>query len=391
MPEIIRDDNNCIVKAFENNPIAIITEEINNKKTYWFKASDIGKALKLSNIRVSIQNYDDDEKGVRKAYTIQGEQDNIFLSSQGVYRVLYNSKKPEAKKFRKWAGNILDDIIFNEAQELKRQIEKKDQLLIDQKEQLQNKSNLLVEQKITFSQDIQQILLKSYNKKCIVYLIKITININGIITILYKFGNTDDIMRRLSDHTRDINKNCKIELIYCIESKNNVELENKLKEYLKTTTFRKDYIFKTHNNKDKKQTELIEIDDIKIIQNKLIKINTSFQEDIVMLKCKERILELENENLKLQLKNEHREIHYVDKEEQELLELLPENTIEEQLELLPENTIENKLEKNRELKNRKYREYYQKNKEKKKVYYEKNKEKIKEYLDKNKEKRKYIV
>lgn len=129
MSEEIKEDNSCIVKAFENNPISILHEEINGKKIYWFKASDIGLALKLSNIRVSIQHYDEDEKGVRKAYTLQGEQDTIYLTSQGVYRLLYNSKKPEAKKFRKWAGDILDDIIFNESAELKRQLEHSQQLL----------------------------------------------------------------------------------------------------------------------------------------------------------------------------------------------------------------------------------------------------------------------
>lgn len=35
-----------------------------------------------------------------------------------------------AKKFRKWAGNILDDIIFNESKELKLQIENKDNNLL---------------------------------------------------------------------------------------------------------------------------------------------------------------------------------------------------------------------------------------------------------------------
>ena len=55
MIEEIKEDNNCIVKAFENNPISIIKVEENNKKIYYFKASDIGKALNLTNIRVSIQ------------------------------------------------------------------------------------------------------------------------------------------------------------------------------------------------------------------------------------------------------------------------------------------------------------------------------------------------
>jgi len=89
MTEEIKDDNNCIVKAFENNPIAILHEDINSKKIYYFKASDIGKALGIVNIRSTIQNYDDDERVVRNVYDPQGTpQDTIFLSSQGVYRLL---------------------------------------------------------------------------------------------------------------------------------------------------------------------------------------------------------------------------------------------------------------------------------------------------------------
>jgi prophage antirepressor-like protein len=61
--------------------------------------------LNLANIRASIQNYDEDEQVVRKVDDLRGcAQDTVFLTSQGVYRVLYNSKKPEAKKFRKWVG-----------------------------------------------------------------------------------------------------------------------------------------------------------------------------------------------------------------------------------------------------------------------------------------------
>ena len=128
MNEEIKEDTNCIVKAFENNPIAILHEDINNKKVYCFKASDIGKALGIVNIHSTIQNYEDeDERVIRKAYdTEKRMQHTSFLTSQGVYRLLYNSKKEIAKKFRKWAGAILDDIIFNESIELKKQLEEKD-------------------------------------------------------------------------------------------------------------------------------------------------------------------------------------------------------------------------------------------------------------------------
>lgn len=144
MIEEVKIDNNCIIKAFENHPISILQENIRDKKIYYFKASDIGKALDLTNIRVSIQNYDDDEQVVRKAYDLRGcEQDTTFLTSQGVYRLLYNSKKPIAKKFRKWAGNILDDIIFNHSKELQKQIEKNQEQLLE----LESKNEQLKKEK----------------------------------------------------------------------------------------------------------------------------------------------------------------------------------------------------------------------------------------------------
>jgi len=129
MFEEIKIDNNCIIRAFENCDISILQEHTNNKTTYYFKASDIGKVLGIVNIRSSIMNFDEDEKVVRTTYSSHGgNQETIYLQSQGVYRILYNSKKEIAKKFRKWAGNILDDIIFNESKELKRQLEEKDKL-----------------------------------------------------------------------------------------------------------------------------------------------------------------------------------------------------------------------------------------------------------------------
>jgi prophage antirepressor-like protein len=143
MLEEIKTDNNCIVKAFENNPISIIEENVDNKRVYCFKANDIAKVLDILNIRQSIQNYDEDERVVRKVYDPYGTlQDTIFLTSRGVYRLLYSSKKEIAKKFRKWASSILDDIIFNESVELKRQLEEQKALLLEKDEtikQLENK------------------------------------------------------------------------------------------------------------------------------------------------------------------------------------------------------------------------------------------------------------
>lgn len=171
MIEEIKQDNNCIVKAFENNMISILHENTENKRIYYFKASDIGKALDLSNIRVSIQNYEEEtEVVIKKAFDLRGvEQDAIFLTSQGVYRLLYNTKKPIAKKFRKWAGDILDDIIFNESKELKDQIEK-------YQKELEQRENALTRVRHQSMMHKHNLLLKQYgNYKNIVYIILVKV------------------------------------------------------------------------------------------------------------------------------------------------------------------------------------------------------------------------
>lgn len=178
--EEICEDNNCIVRAFENNPISILKEQDGNRKKYYFKASDIGKVLDIVNIRTSIINFDEDEKVVRTTYSSNsGNPDTIFLSSQGVYRLLYNSKKPIAKKFRKWAGAILDDIIFNESKELKRQLQEKEKLLIEKDLEFINQSKI----------EKHNFLLDKFSYKRCIYVMEVEKD-------KIKIGSTGDINSR---------------------------------------------------------------------------------------------------------------------------------------------------------------------------------------------------
>lgn len=145
--EEVKENPNCITKAFEEHPIFIFKEEKNEKKMYYFKALDVGKALNIVNIRTSIQNFDEDEVVVRTTYdTINREQDTLFLTSAGVYRLLYSSKKPLAKQFRKWANEILDDIIFNESKELKKKLDEKEQEKIEALKLLEEEKNKEIEE-----------------------------------------------------------------------------------------------------------------------------------------------------------------------------------------------------------------------------------------------------
>ena len=249
MDEEIKDTN-CIVKAFENHPVSILQEELNNKKIYWFRANDIGKVLGLSNINVSIQNYDDHERGLRKAYTPEGgTQHALFLTSHGVYRLLYNSKKDIAKKFRKWVGDILDDIIFNNSIELQKQLEQHKKELEENKRQFALENTEMQKTNEKEKKMIKEhTYITSYHKRAVVYLVTID-------KTLVKFGYTNDIKERMSVHKRTYGNDAY--LSYVIETNSNRLLETYIKQH---HDIRCRIVSKEFNNKTR--TELIQLDDI---------------------------------------------------------------------------------------------------------------------------------
>lgn len=66
----------------------------------WFVAADVIGALTLD--RKALERLDDDEKGVNSVHTPGGEQQMTVISESGLYSLILGSRKPEAKKFKKW-------------------------------------------------------------------------------------------------------------------------------------------------------------------------------------------------------------------------------------------------------------------------------------------------
>ena len=132
----------------------------------------------------------------------------------------------------------------------------------------------------------------SFDKRSLVYLIKITNDDE----IIHKFGYTDDIITRLRTHKNQIKE--EIELVYCIESKDNKMLEKLLIDYLEQYKFR---IKRVINNKQ--QTELLKVNDLQIIKNKLIELNNNVENDKqLIIELKNKIIDIQNENISLKLK-----------------------------------------------------------------------------------------
>jgi hypothetical protein len=122
------------------------------------------------------------------------------LTSQGVYRLLYNSKKDQAKKFRKWAGNILDDIIFNESKEIKKQLEEQKRITEEQQKLIENQNDKIENLKLESLLHKHNILLLEYAKECnINYLVLVQELLNG--DYIIKYGESrKGIVGRYEEH-----------------------------------------------------------------------------------------------------------------------------------------------------------------------------------------------
>ena len=78
-----------------------------------FLAKDVAKWIENPNPSQMVQTVDDDEKGIYNVYTLGGNQDCMFLTENGLYEVLMQSRKPFAKKFKKEVKHILHDLRVN--------------------------------------------------------------------------------------------------------------------------------------------------------------------------------------------------------------------------------------------------------------------------------------
>lgn len=68
----------------------------------WFVAADVCGALSHSDTSMAVRRLDDDEKGTSTVCTPSGEQQMLVINESGLYSLILTSRKPEAKKFKKW-------------------------------------------------------------------------------------------------------------------------------------------------------------------------------------------------------------------------------------------------------------------------------------------------
>jgi len=74
-------------------------------------AQDVCNILAIDNVSQALSSLDDEEKGITTTYTIGGSQRLLTVYEAGLYRLVFKSRKAEAKRFQKWVfGEVLPSI-----------------------------------------------------------------------------------------------------------------------------------------------------------------------------------------------------------------------------------------------------------------------------------------
>lgn len=99
---IIPMSNKQEVKVYtfgeSNQPVRV--EVVNNEP--WFVAKDVCRELGITNDRDAVAHLDDDEKLVSAIPTPGQRRHMNVVSESGLYHLIFQSRKPEARRFRRW-------------------------------------------------------------------------------------------------------------------------------------------------------------------------------------------------------------------------------------------------------------------------------------------------
>lgn len=85
--------------AFESHNVRVLLDD---KGDPWFIAADICAALSLPETHKAVARLDDDEKGRNSIPTPGGNQEMTVINEPGLYSLVLGSRKPEAKRFKRW-------------------------------------------------------------------------------------------------------------------------------------------------------------------------------------------------------------------------------------------------------------------------------------------------
>ena len=93
--------NRLVPFAFNDALVRVHMDENGNP---WFVGKDVCRVLEIENHLDAISSLDEDERGVANTDPLSkgGAQQVRTVSESGLYSLIFRSRKPEARRFRKW-------------------------------------------------------------------------------------------------------------------------------------------------------------------------------------------------------------------------------------------------------------------------------------------------
>ena len=133
-----------------------------------FLAKDVANWIEHSDVSKMMKSVDEDEKVKNIIRTLGGNQEMWFLTEDGLYEVLMQSRKPIAKQFKKKVKKLLKDLRLNKLNPYA-DISKELQaiLMVDKKQQEQEKRISDIEEKMTINYELAENLRSSINHRAV--------------------------------------------------------------------------------------------------------------------------------------------------------------------------------------------------------------------------------
>ena len=243
------------MKAFNMNDLhteIVIKGTVNDPL---FRASDVGVILDISNIRMSITEFDESEKRAVSTTDSTGRMQEVtFLTEKGLYKVLFRSRKPIAQKFQNWVCEVIKEIrlkgIYKMENEIKKAIEEKNEAIEEKNEAIEEKNEAIEEK----NKIREKTLIENFpsNVQCVYYGTIDNKSDKG--ERLIKFGNSNSLKNRIYNHKKTYQN---FRLINAFKVENKLQIENAIKEHPLFIERQRTIMIKKHNF-----TELINMEGI---------------------------------------------------------------------------------------------------------------------------------
>ncbi len=106
--------NELTIFNFSENEIRVVIGENGEP---WFVAADVCSVIDVQNVSQAVSRLDDDE---RSMFNIGRQGEVSIVNESGLYSLVLGSRKPEAKKFKKWiTSEVLPSIRKTGAYQIK--------------------------------------------------------------------------------------------------------------------------------------------------------------------------------------------------------------------------------------------------------------------------------